>query len=337
MATPGGRNGFTPDHSLSRVVSEAILSERGDDFPSTNQSMPSAPAARLMRAATYASVAVAVTLIGVKIVAWLLTDSVSLLSTLIDSLLDLAASLINLVAVRHALTPPDREHRFGHGKAEPLAALGQSTFIAGSAIFLVIEAIRRFYTPRAVEYAEVGIGVMVFAIVITFALTRFQAHVVRKTGSLAIKADSLHYIGDLLVNAAVIVALLLATKLGWLYADPLIGLAIAAYILKSAWNIAKGAYDMLMDRELPDEDRARIKQIVLDHGEVIALHDLRTRASGPLMFIQVHIEMDGNMNLYRAHAVADDVEAQLREAFPGAEVIIHQDPHGIEEDRASFA
>jgi ferrous-iron efflux pump FieF len=299
--------------------------------------MPSAEAARLMRIATYASVAVAVTLIAAKIVAWILTDSVSQLSTLIDSLLDLAASLVNLVAVRHALTPPDREHRFGHGKAEPLAALGQSTFIAGSAIFLVIEAIRRFYYPRPLDHSEVGIGVMLFAIVLTIALTRFQAHVVRKTGSLAIEADSVHYISDLLVNAAVIVALVLVTQLGWLFADPLIGLAIAAYILKSAWTIARGAYDMLMDRELPDEDRARIKQIVLDHGEVIAVHDLRTRASGPLTFIQIHVEMDGNMNLYQAHEVADSVEAQLRDVYPGAEVIIHQDPHGIEENRARFA
>jgi ferrous-iron efflux pump FieF len=299
--------------------------------------MPSAASTRLMRTATYASVVVAMSLIAVKIAAWILTDSVSLLSTLIDSLLDLAASLVNLVAVRHALTPPDREHRFGHGKAEPLAALGQSTFIAGSAIFLVIEAIRRFYTPRPLDHSEVGIGVMIFAIVVTFALTRFQSHVVRETGSLAIKADSVHYLSDILVNGAVILALILVTHFGWLYADPVIGLAIAAYILKSAWTIAAGAYDMLMDRELPDEDRARIKQIVLDHGEVIAVHDLRTRASGPLTFIQIHVEMDGNMNLYHAHEVADHVEAQLREVYPGAEVIIHQDPHGIEEDRARFA
>jgi ferrous-iron efflux pump FieF len=302
-----------------------------------SRSMPSADAARLMRTATYASVAVAVILIAAKIVAWILTDSVSLLSTLIDSLLDLAASLVNLVAVRHALTPPDREHRFGHGKAEPLAALGQSTFIAGSAIFLVIEAIRRLYNPQDLAHGDVAIGVMIFAIVLTFALTRFQAHVVRKTDSMAIKADSLHYFSDLLVNAAVILAFVLVNQFGWLYADPLIGLAIAGYILKAAWSIAKGAYDMLMDRELPDEDRARIKRIVLDHGEVIAVHDLRTRASGPLTFIQIHVEMDGNMNLYQAHEVADSVEAQLREVYPGAEVIIHQDPHGIEEDRARFA
>jgi len=299
--------------------------------------MPSADAARLMRAATYASVAVAATLIAVKIVAWVVTDSVSLLSTLIDSLLDLAASLVNLLAVRHALTPPDREHRFGHGKAEPLAALGQSTFIAGSAIFLVIEAIHRLYNPQALEHGNVGIGVMIFAIVITFALTRFQAHVVRKTGSMAIKADSLHYLSDLLVNGAVIVAFILVTEFGWLHADPLIGLAIAAYILKCAWTIARGAYDMLMDRELPDAERTRIEEIVLGHPDVVALHDLRTRASGPLTFIQVHLEMDGDMSLYKAHVISDSVEAQLREAFPGAEVIIHQDPHGIEENRASFA
>ncbi|MHA1600278.1 MAG: cation diffusion facilitator family transporter [Alphaproteobacteria bacterium] len=299
--------------------------------------MPSVETARLMRAATYASVAVASILIAVKIAAWVVTDSVSLLSTLIDSLLDLAASLVNLLAVRHALTPPDREHRFGHGKAEPLAALGQAAFIAGSAIFLVIEALHRLYNPRVLEHGNVGIGVMIFAIVITFALTRFQAHVVRKTGSMAIKADSVHYLSDLLVNAAVIVALILVTELGWLHADPLIGLAIAAYILKCAWTIAKGAYDMLMDRELPDAERARIKEIVLDHSDVIAMHDLRTRASGPLTFIQVHLEMDGHMSLYQAHTVADSVEMHLREAFPGAEVIIHQDPHGIEEGRANFA
>ena len=289
-----------------------------------------------MRLATYASVGVALTLIVVKFAAWIVTDSVSLLSTLIDSLLDLAASLVNLIAVRHALTPPDREHRFGHGKAEPLAALGQSTFIAGSAIFLVIEAGHRLYNPQPVMRGDIGIGVMLFAIVVTFVLIRFQAYVVRKTGSLAIKADSVHYLSDVLVNGAVIVAFLLISQFGWMAADPLIGLAIAAYILTSAWAIARGAYDMLMDRELPDEARERIKQIILEHAQITALHDLRTRASGPLTFIQVHVEMDGHMSLFAAHVVADAVEAQLRQAFPGAEVIIHQDPHGIEERRASF-
>ena len=302
----------------------------------TGRTVDLATAARLMRLATYALVSVAGTLIVVKFAAWLVTDSVSLMSTLIGSLLDAAESMVNLLAVRHALTPPDREHRLGHGKAEPLAALGQSAFIAGSAIFLIIEAGQRLIEPRPVLHSDVGIGVMVFAIAVTFVLTRFQAYVVRQTGSVAIKADSVHYIGDVLVNAAVIVALLLATELGWMYADPLFGIAIAGYILMIAWKISRGAFDMLMDHELSEGERARIGQIVIANPKVVAMHDLRTRASGRRTFIQVHIEMDGEMNLYQAHEVADEVEAALRTAYPDAEVIIHQDPHGIEEERASF-
>jgi ferrous-iron efflux pump FieF len=161
--------------------------------------------------------------------------------------------------------------------------------------------------------------------------------VVRQTGSVAIKADSLHYLGDILVNAAVIVALLLASELGWVLADPLFGLAIAGYIAFIAWRIARGSFDMLMDRELPEEARARIRDIALANPEVRDLHDLRTRSSGRRTFIQVHIEMDGNLTLYRAHSVADEVEAALREAFPGAEVIIHQDPHGLDEGHVPIA
>lgn len=290
-----------------------------------------------MRLATYASVAAACLLIVVKSAAWFYTDSVSLLSTLIDSLLDAAASIVNLLAVRHALTPPDREHRFGHGKAEPLAALGQSTFIAGSAIFLVIEAGHRLYAPQTIERADAGIAVMIFAIIVTFVLTRFQAYVVRRTGSMAIQADSLHYLGDMLINGAVIVALLLVSQFGWLYADPLFGLGIAAYILYTAWKIARGSLDMLMDRELPDDARTRIKEITLSHPEVRSLHDLRTRTSGRQTFIQLHLEIDGKMSLNDAHLVADAVELDLQAAFPEAEVIIHQDPYGIQETRAKFA
>lgn len=304
---------------------------------SSDAAVTSERTARLMRSATYASVATASVLIVVKLGAWVATGSLSMLSTLVDSLLDVVASLVNLVAVRHALTPPDREHRFGHGKAEPLAALGQAAFIAGSAVFLLFEAVHRLYEPRAVMHSDVGIGVMVFAIVLTFALTRYQAFVVRKTGSLAIQADSLHYLGDLLVNVSVIVALLLVSQLGWVHADPLIGLGIVAYIVFNAWRIARGAFDMLMDRELPDEERQRIREIALAHPEVRDLHDLRTRASGPKLFIQLHLELDGGMSLSRAHEISDRVEAEIAAAFPGAEILIHQDPHGLEEPRARFA
>jgi ferrous-iron efflux pump FieF len=286
--------------------------------------------ARLLRIATTASVGVASVLVLVKLVGWLLTDSISLLSTLIDSLLDVAASTLTLIAVRHSLEPPDREHRFGHGKAEPLAALGQATFITGSAIFLLIEAGGRLLDPQPVVRPSLGIAVMIFSVVATFVLTRFQAFVVKRTGSLAVGADSLHYLGDLLTNGAVIVAILLVTKFGWVLADPLFAIAIAAYIVKTAFAIARGALDMLMDRELPDADRARIKTIALGQAGVIALHDLRTRVAGPTSFIQMHVEMDGNMKLRDAHAIADGVEAALLEAFPGSEVVIHQDPFGLE-------
>lgn len=287
-----------------------------------------------MRLATYASVATAGVLILVKLIAWTLTDSLSLLATLIDSLLDVAASLVNLVAVRRALLPPDREHRFGHGKAEPLAALGQSAFIAGSAIFLVIQAAQRISRPTPVLHGEIGIAVMGFSIVATLVLVLFQRYVISKTSSLAIRADSLHYVGDILVNAAVILALVLVSQFGWTFIDPLFAMAIAAYILFNAWLIARGALDMLMDRELPEEERQRIRKVILENQDVLGMHDLRTRASGPQTFIQCHIEMDGALSLHHAHSIADRVENQLREAFPGAEVIIHQDthpPHGIRE------
>ena len=303
---------------------------------SSSEAPRTAQAARLMRLATYASVGTASVLIAVKLIAWLTTDSVSLLSTLIDSVLDVFASIVNLLAVRHALQPADREHRFGHGKAEPLAALAQATFISGSALFLVFEAGHRLFTPVPLAHTGFGIGVMIFAIAATFVLTRFQAYVVRKTGSIAIKADSLHYLSDLLVNASVVVALLLVSQLGWIWADAIFGLGIAAYILVNAWQIARGAYDMLMDRELPEEERRQIKEIVKAHPDVIDLHDLRTRASGRDTFIQIHLELDGALTLLRSHEIADEVEARLLEAFPGAEVLIHQDPHGVEEPPPPF-
>ena len=290
-----------------------------------------------MRLATYASVATSGILVLVKLAAWLATGSVSLLASLIDSLLDVLASMVNLFAVRHALLPPDREHRFGHGKAEPLAALGQTAFIAGSAIFLVIEAGQRFVAPAPIAHIDLGVAVMILAIAATFLLTRFQAYVVKRTGSLAIRADSLHYVGDLLSNGAVIVALLLVSKLGWYLADPLFALGIAAYILFNAWRIARGALDMLMDHELSDADRQRIAEIARAHPDVRDMHDLRTRASGSRVFIQLHLELDGTIDLYDAHRIADAVEADLRAAFPGAEVLIHQDPHGIDEEKASFS
>jgi ferrous-iron efflux pump FieF len=268
--------------------------------------------------------------------AWLATDSVSMLSTLLDSVLDAAASMVNLVAVRHALVPADREHRFGHGKAEPLAALGQSAFVAGSAVLLIVEVVRRLWRPHPIENGDIGIVVMLGSIVVTAGLVMFQRHVVRKTGSLAISADRLHYVGDVLVNGGVLLALVLTGLTGWTLIDPIFGAVIAVYILHTAWRIARSSLDMLMDRELPDEDRKRIRALATSHPNVKALHELRTRASGPAIFIQFHLEMDGAMSLYEAHRVADQVEEKVLAAFPGAEIIIHQDPSGVLERRKTF-
>ncbi len=290
-----------------------------------------ADSARLMRLATYASVSTAIVLILAKLVAWFISDSVSILATLLDSSLDVLASLINLFAVHHALQPADHEHRFGHGKAEALAGMGQAFFISGSAGFLLLEASGRLFHPQTdMKGIDIGIGVMLFSIIATLLLLSFQKHVISKTNSTAIKADALHYKTDLWVNGSVILALVL-TFYGWPYFDALFALGIAIFILYSAWEIIREAIDLLMDRELPDDERKKIEDRVMSHNDVIGLHDLRTRRSGTTVFIQLHLELDGNLSLSDAHAIADRVERDLITLFPSAEVIIHEDPVSIAE------
>lgn len=292
--------------------------------------------ARLMRLATYASVATASTLIVVKLVAWGMTGSVALLSTLIDSTLDAAASVINLWAVRHALTPADREHRFGHGKAEPLAGLGQAAFIVGSGALLLAEAVHRLQNPVTVTNEGVGIAVMAFSILLTALLVRFQKKVLSKTNSVAISADSLHYTGDVLINGSVIISLLIGATLGWTFIDPVFAIAIAAYLLWNAWQIALNSFDMLMDRELPEEDRQRIKEIARSNPQVRGMHDLRTRLSGQQGFIQLHLALDDELPLIQAHDIADQVEKAIMAAFPQFDVLIHQDPASLHEDAPAY-
>ena len=291
--------------------------------------------ALLMWSATIASVSVAVILILIKLTAYILSGSVALLSSLIDSMIDSLASMVNLVAVKHALEPADMEHRFGHGKAEPLAGMVQAAFITGSSLFLFSEAGFRLMNPHHIEFANASIVVMLVSFVLTILLVIFQQYVVKETNSVAIRADSIHYFSDILQNMGVILALVLSTKLHLPLADPLIGLLIGAWILYSAWQIARQSYDQLMDRELPDEDRERIRKIALSHPSVRNMHELRTRLSGRDIFIQLHLEMDGGLSLYEAHTVADTVEESLRNAFPNADVIVHEDPTGIIERRQS--
>jgi len=290
----------------------------------------------LMRRATYASISVAGVLVAVKLGAWIETNSVSLLSSLIDSLLDGAASLANLIAVRQALVPPDREHRFGHGKAEPLASLGQAAFIAGSALLLLIEAIQHLIHPQPITNTVAGLAVMIFAVATTLVLVLYQRSVVKRTGSLVVSVDAFHYRADLVLNLAVIAALLLTVEFGYVLIDPIFGGLIALWIIWGAWQVANRAIVQLMDRELPDAERERIRAIALAHPEVRAVHDMKTRAAGPISFIQIHLEMDGNLPLTQAHRIADEVEAKILAAFPRSEVMIHQDPAGINEPRAAY-
>lgn len=288
---------------------------------------------RLRRYATYASVSVSMTLIATKLVAYLMTDSVSLLSSLIDSSTDLMASVVTLLGVRTALRPPDQAHRFGHGKAEALAALAQAAFIGGSALFLTIEAVRRLLRPEPVGEGMVGVAVMLLSIALTAGLITFQRHVIKATGSVAIGADRLHYSGDLLMNTAVIVAILLTTWTGIGAFDPLFGLGIAAFLLYGARGVGRDALNVLMDRELPSEERARIEALVAAHPGALGMHDLRTRSTGVGAFVELHLELDPSLTVAAAHDITDRIEAKLRDAFPNAEVMIHQEPAGLDDER----
>lgn len=284
---------------------------------------------RLMRRATLLSLTLGATLVMLKLVAWLFTDSLSMMSSLADSMLDVMASALNFVAVRYALQPPDAEHRFGHGKAEELATLAQSTFICGSGVFLIIVGIKRLFAPEHVHDGIFGIAVMVISTLLALSLMSYQRHVMKKTGSNLIAADAMHYFFDLLTNAGVIAAMVLGGLLGWDMADPIIGIAIAGSIIWGAILIGMKAFQNLMDHEFSDEERSRIKHIVQGHTDTLGLHDLRTRKSGIYRFVQFHLDLDGEISLRRAHEISDSVESAVREAFPNTEILIHQDPRHI--------
>jgi len=281
---------------------------------------------RLMRLASLASMSVAIVLVAAKVAAWLLTDSVAMLSSLIDSALDLVSSLITFLAIRQALVPADEEHRFGHGKAEALAGVAQAGFIAASAGGLVLTVIDRFLHPRALQEEATGVAVSGLAIVLTLALMAFQGYVVRRTKSLAITADRAHYTTDFVTNIAVGLGIVATTRLNEPLIDLAVALGVAVYLVISAWTIGRTSIDVLMDRELPEQDRRRILDIVHRHPGVRSVHDLRTRSSGLTQFIQLHVVLHPNMSLGRAHVMGDTIQAAIEEAYPQAEVILHIDP-----------
>ncbi|MDR3423527.1 MAG: cation diffusion facilitator family transporter [Alphaproteobacteria bacterium] len=288
---------------------------------------------RLRRLATCASISVAAVLIAAKLIAWRMTDSVALLTSLFDSTFDLFASLITAYGVARALRPPDRGHRFGHGKAEPLAALVQAVFIIGSSVLLVYEAASRLYHPRAIAHEGIGYGVMALALALTFALVRFQDHVASKTGSVAIRADRLHYVGDLAVNLAVMAAFALQQLTEMVFFDSLFAFGIALGLMVSAVHILRQALLALTDAELPEREREKIRAVVLCQPGVRGVHDMRTRSDSDRVFIELHVEMDGHMTLRDAHELTEKISAALLAVIPNADILVHQDPVGIEEFR----
>jgi ferrous-iron efflux pump FieF len=283
---------------------------------------------RLLRLVSAASIMVAITLVVIKMGAWWFSGSVSLMASLIDSLMDAGASLINFLAIRYALRPADDDHRFGHGKAEALASLMQSLLIAASSCFLMFYAIDRLLKPQEIYQSGLAVGVMAVSLVLTIALVAFQRYVVKKTASTAVSADSLHYVSDILSNLAVIVALGLAMW-GINEADAWLGVVISVYIAYSAYTIARQAIDLLLDRELDDDTRARIIETIQSVSGVLGCHDLRTRDSGGVVFVQVHVELPDYMPLIEAHKISELIERGVAALFPQAEVLVHQDPIGI--------
>jgi ferrous-iron efflux pump FieF len=292
-------------------------------------------AGRLMRWASIASMSVAVILIAAKTAAWLLTDSVSMLSSLVDSSLDLVSSLITFVAIRQALVPADEEHRFGHGKAEALAGMAQAGFIAASAGGVALTVIDRFQHPHPVRDEQIGVVVSAIAVVLTVALMAFQKLVMRRTQSLAVAADRAHYAADLVTNISVGIGLLLSSYWREPMIDVVVALGVATYLVVGAWGIGRTSIDVLMDRELPEEERQRILEIVRRHPGVRNVHDLRTRSGGLTKFIQLHVVFQPNMSLGRAHVMGDSIEAEILQAFADAEVILHIDPWNDDEPRVS--
>ena len=286
----------------------------------------------LTNRAAIASVTMALFLLALKIFAAAETGSVALLGSLADTGFDVLASLLTLFSVRYAAMPADDDHRFGHGKAEALSALLQVILITVSAILIAWRAIVRFGDQEPTQHPEYGIGVSVIAIVATLGLLAYQRYVVRKTGSVAIQADHVHYQSDLLLNVAVIIAIILDTVLNVRGADPLFGLAIAAWLLWGAYRAAGQALDQLLDREWPQEKRQRFIEVALRHPELRGIHDMRTRSSGAHDFCQFHVWVDPNMTVEAAHTIMDEVEQALMDEFPGVEVLIHPDPEGHKDE-----
>lgn len=279
---------------------------------------------QVKKAAVFA-ILTAAFLIIIKGIAWWETGSVSMLASITDSMLDLFASFISMLILRFALMPADHNHSFGHGKAESMASLAQSAFISGSAIFLLLQGIQRFYSPQELNNSLLGIGVTIFSILLTALLVWYQGKVIKHTDSPAIKADRLHYQTDLLMNIAILISLFLSYS-GFLWADAIFAVAIAGYILWNAGVMLNNSVQLLLDVALPQEEIRKIEQIILSDPRILGFHDLRTRRSGAVRFIQFHLELEDHLSFIEAHHITEQLEQRLKNAFGILDIAIHHEP-----------
>jgi len=287
-----------------------------------------------VRLAAIFSTATALILVIIKLYAWLVTDSSAMLASTTDSVLDLFASIMSIVILRFALAPADKEHSFGHGKAESLAGLVQASFVLGSAIILIFSGVSRVLNPQVIVQSEVAIWVTIISIALTLILVAFQRYVIKRTGSIIISGDALHYQSDLLLNLGVLAAIILSQGI-WLHADGVFTILVALYLVFGAGQIMVQSVSQLMDSELSDEELAKIKSIVLAHKQAKGIHELRTRQSGVQKFIQFHLELSDNLSLLEAHSIGDEIEAKICSALTPCEVFIHHDPSSVVQSEKS--
>ena len=315
---------------------EPITSNESDPAEATSPRLRPDESAKITRNIALLSTGAALLLVALKSGAWLLSGSIAMLSSLADSALDLAASLVTYLAVRYAAMPPDSKHRFGHGKAEAFAGIFQAGLVAVSALMIVAEAISHLINPVPITGGALNLAVMAISIAVTALLVTAQSRAIRKTGSVATKGDRIHYFADLAANVATMAGIAAASYLGWAWADPATGILIAIWLALGARQVAKAAADHLMDREMPEPDRDRIRMLALDDPRLRGVHDLRTRFAGPYVHIQFHAVLDPDLTLEAAHEIIVDAETRIRAEFPAADVIIHPDPqnrsqpHGLE-------
>ena len=290
----------------------------------------------LVRSASIASLLVASTLIVLKYYGWVTTNSVSLLGSLADSLIDFLASVFVFVAISYSILPADAKHRFGYGKSEGLAAFVQSLLIGISGIYVCFEAIKRLLNPSQINQPSTAIWIILVSIILTLALVMYQKYVVKKSKSIAIESDRYHYLTDTYINLSVLFSIAITGWTRFVFIDALVGLLISGVILYTSVTLLKKSFKILLDQEIQSDDRDRIREIALDHPKVLGFHDLRTRDTGREYIIQFHLELDPNMSLLESHEITDEVTDNVLKLYPDSELIIHTDPLGIDEERDPF-